>query len=480
MTAALPESQRNALLRRIDWRFLLELEDAPRVLAPGDHDLGRAARSLFPEADAGDAQLAVLARPTRTELADAARRLAPGGHVYAEWPLVRASAARRRLETAGFRDVRCYERWPRAAPQLWLPVDAPRSTAAFLATRGRSLRQRLLRRAWGLAVRLDLPLPVSAVGRTAGGPASDGKTWTLLTGGRSSINKVVGLVLTPDGPEAAVKFARDEADEAPLHREAEMLRTVERRRPELAGVPRVEFVGRRSGRLAVGETFVRGRPLSDGLGPSTLRPLAAAVTDWLVGLAGDAPLAPRAAWFERLVEAPLATLEQQYAGVVAADELAAARAALAALPDLPLVVEHRDCSPWNVLVRTAGGLSVVDWESSEPDGLPGVDLAYFLSYAALFHDGAPELPAALAAYERSLDPATSTGRVVAECESHYCERLGLEPAVLAPLRLLCWAVHCRSEFRHAELDAAKAPTAERLSRGLFLTLFRSELARQQP
>jgi hypothetical protein len=480
MTDTLPEAQWNALVRRVDWRFLLQLDEAPRVLTPAADALGQAARTVLATADDGRPELAVLRRPTRAELDEAAEHVTGGGHVYAEWPLVRPSVARRRLGAAGFRDVRCYERWPRGAPQLWLPVDAPRSTAAFLATRGNSVRQRLQRRAWRLAVRLNLPLPLSAVGRTAGGPSDEGRTWALLTGGRSSINKVVGLVLTPQGPELAVKFARTERDEAPLRHEAEVLRAVERRRPELPGVPRVAFVGSRCGRIAVGETFVHGRPLSDRLGPDSLQPLAVAVTQWLVGLAGDAPVVPRAVWWERLVETSLATLERQHAGVVAPDELAAARTALAALPDLPLVVEHRDCSPWNVLVDRSGAPAVVDWESAEPDGLPGVDLAYFLTYASLFHDRAPELPAALASYQRSLDPATSTGRVVAECESLYCERLGLAPTVLAPLRLLCWVVHCRSEFRLAELEAAGAPAHERLSRGLFLALFRSELRRQQP
>lgn len=480
MTETLPESQRNALLRRVDWRFLLQLEEVPRVLAPADDRLGDAARTVFEPTENGRPELAVLQRPTGSELGDVAARLTPGGHVYAEWPLVRASAARRRLAAAGFRDVRCYERWPRAAPQLWLPVDAPRSTAAFLATRGRSVRQRLQRRAWRLAVRLNLPLPLSAVARTAGGPDDDGRTWALLTGGRSSINKVVGLVLMPNGPELAVKFARNEGDEPPLRREAEILQAVERRRPELAGVPRVAFVGSRCGRLAVGETFVRGTPLSDRLEPGSLPGLAGAVTKWLLDLAGDAPVVPRAAWWARLVESPLATLEQQYADAVEPGEIAAARAALAALPDLPLVVEHRDCSPWNVLAGPSGVLSVVDWESAEPEGLPGLDLAYFLTYAALFHDGTPEPPAAVASYERSLDSATQTGRIVAECESRYCDALGLDRSVLVPLRLLCWIVHCRSEFRHAELEVAGAPTRERLSRGLFLALVRAELARQQP
>ena len=40
--ARLPEAERNSLLRRVDWRFLLEHENEPRALAPEQGELARA------------------------------------------------------------------------------------------------------------------------------------------------------------------------------------------------------------------------------------------------------------------------------------------------------------------------------------------------------------------------------------------------------------------------------------------------------
>ena len=55
---------------------------------------------------------------------------------------------------------------------------------------------------------------------------------------------------------------------------------------------------------------------------------------------------------------------------------------------MPETFEHRDCSPWNLLVTTSGELAVLDWESAEQNGLPAIDLVYFLAYLAFFMDGA--------------------------------------------------------------------------------------------
>jgi len=488
MTNSLPEARRNALLRRVDWRFLLRLAEEPRLLEPTDGELGDAAAYVFPAAGTHDADLAALTAPSEREIAAAAGALNPGGHVYAEWRLVRPSTARARLRSAGLVDVRAYQAWPpRRDTQLWLPLDAPRALTAFLGLRGGGRRRALLRQVWRLAHRLDLPLPLACIGRTAGGEddeidrsvdiGSNERGWVLLTGGRRSINKVVALLVTPDGPALAVKFARTQADEEPLQREADALRGVEAARPELEGVPRVAFTLRRSGRLAVGESFVPGTPLLDRLTAETFRPSSVAVTQWLVRLAARSARVSPAEWSARLVHEPLATLVQQFAGVISHEEASAARATLATLPELPLVIEHRDCSPWNVLVDDRGAPALVDWESAELAGLPGLDLAYFLTYASFFHDATPEPPEALAAYERSLDPQTPTGRVVDECEALYCDALGIERRTMTQLRLLCWIVHCRSEYRHAALATAGSPARDALEHGLFVELFRAQLAR---
>jgi hypothetical protein len=147
------------------------------------------------------------------------------------------------------------------------------------------------------------------------------------------------------------------------------------------------------------------------------------------------------------------------------------------LDDLPLVPEQRDCAPWNVLLD-GDRVSVADWESSEPEGLPGVDLVYFLANVAFVvggvHDrGVPAAPV----YAAALDPSTALGASLASCLDAYCSRVGLDPERVPALRLLCWTIHALSEHRRLELDVLGPPAPELLERTLFLTLWRADLAR---
>jgi hypothetical protein len=48
---------------------------------------------------------------------------------------------------------------------------------------------------------------------------------------------------------------------------------------------------------------------------------------------------------------------------------------------------------------------------------------------------------------------------------------------LRPLRLLCWIVHSRSEYRQLEQDALGPPSQSALAGSLFLSFWREELER---
>jgi Phosphotransferase enzyme family len=492
----LPEPERNELLRRVDWRFLLGQESEPRTVCFASGRLARAVELISAPATQGGqaprpADLAVLVNPGRAALRAACAALGPGGELYAEWYLPRVGGparVRKRLEATGFSNVRCWWPWPwpdRAAPQFWLPVDAPTAIAFFLRSRPlapRRWRRGALTALWRCAARLGVLTPLCTVARKPGGDRREGEEglhWLLLTGGRRSINKVVGLVFADSAPEPqlAVKFARSESEEEPLRREATVLQLLADTRPELRGVPRVEFLEHRSGRLALGETAVRGVPLLGRLNQDTFAQLAAQVTDWLAELAGAAQAQPRSAWWQRLVDEPLQAFEQTFAGIIGARDATRARDIFSSLGDLPLVCEHRDCSPWNVLVDDSSDLAVVDWESAEPSGLPALDLIYFLTYAAFFVDGALASGRTRESYAATLDAATFTGAIVARCERRYCELVGLEPELLRPLRLLCWLVHSRSDYRHLELEAAAPPDRDALRGAFFLGLWQDELQR---
>jgi len=498
----LREAERNALLRRVDWRFLLRSREAPRALDLGSGRGSRALRLAFePAAEApGGADLVVLGRPSRGKLRAARDALRPAGELVCalRTPLPGGAArARRRLQRAGFEDVRLY--WPgpvaRRAPQFWLSLDSPAAAADLLAQRpARSAAGSALRGLWRRAARGGMLAPLYAIARAPLGPGEEAPapdeidsllpgsaSWLLLTGGRRSINKVVGLPFTAGlDPLAAVKIARVPEAEPGLEREAEALRTLELERPEVAGIPRLITPGRRSGRLALAETHVRGRPLLELLTAASFEEHAARITGWLIELARDAPVRRRAEWWPRLVTEPVEEFERGFGAVLEPGSMERVRSRLEDLGDLPQVCEHRDCAPWNVLLQGDDTPALLDWESAEVRGLPGLDLAYFLANSAFVLDGALESGRTRESYARLLDPSTPGGRVAAAREAEYCAGAGIDREALARLRLLCWIVHSRSDYRHLEMEAGGVPAAEDLRRSVFAGLVQEELAHSPP
>jgi len=152
-------------------------------------------------------------------------------------------------------------------------------------------------------------------------------------------------------------------------------------------------------------------------------------------------------------------------------------AILAKLDSLPLVCEQRDFSPWNILATADGELVVLDWESAELDGLPGLDLIYFLTYLAFFSEGAMDSGAYVEAYRGCWSEQTLIGQVNAECLRRYCEALKLDYALAPALRLFTWLLHSRSEYARLMTDAGDRPSNETLQHSLFVHLWEEEVRR---
>jgi hypothetical protein len=305
-------------------------------------------------------------------------------------------------------------------------------------------------------------------------------SWMMLTGGSRSINKVVGLVFSSrqTEPHLAVKLPRVPESLPGLIREAETLAALEAFRPgAVPGVPRLLFCDERRDPMMVGETALAGQPISTLLHRDNAQAIALQASNWVANLArsfGSAPESPDA-WWDRLIEPVMADFEQQYGEVVDPGMLQETRRLLTGLGALPLVPEQRDFAPWNVLLTPGGELAVLDWESAELRGLPALDLIYFLTYLAFQLDGAEGTSSRRSSYRAALNPSTVTGRIVAESLAHYAALTCLDPAAFAPLRLLTWLVHSRSEYRQLEGDAAGRPDLESLRNSLFVGLWKEEL-----
>ena len=482
----LPEQERNESLRRVDWRFLLRCRELPRVidLAPGPDS--EALRLVSEPAGPGEADLVLSGFPTMTSLRSVRDAMAPGGEVVCRWWVPRLAGpqrATRRLRRAGFVDIRLY--WagpqPNRPPQFWLPLESREALSYMLAKRPpKSPAGAGLRRLWRWAARLGYLAPMYALARL---PGEDGREESggerspmLLTGGHRSINKVVALHFNPGTlrTSAAAKFARVAEAEAGLEREASVLARLAEERPGVEGIPEFRQRLRRCGRVGVVEGAIHGDSMLDRLTPKSFPEMARRVTDLLIELAGDGSGGEAQ---RTTVAEHLGFFEDRFGALLDGDQLAALRAASEAVAELPAVCEHRDCSPWNLVLAARDRAALLDWESAEPRGLPGLDLIYFLANAAFVLDKALEQGATRASYRRLLDPLTPYGAVAAAETARYCEALGLDPDLLPTLRRLCWMIHCRSDYGHLCLAAAGEPVLEDLRKAPFLGLLLEELER---
>jgi hypothetical protein len=480
--ADLPEERRNDLLRRVDWRFLLRCPDTPRVidLAPGWDS--EALRLVSGPAGPGEAGVALIGFPGRSSLRAARHALRPGGEVVARWRAPRFAGvqrATRRLARAGFVDVRPYWAGPQPdrRPQFWLPLDSPEAINHTLAARpARSLVGGGLRRLWHRLARVGSLAPIYVIARLPGGDdegTGEGSPM-LLTGGHRSVNKVVALSFAPGRakPREAVKFARVAEAEAGLEREATVLARLAGEGTEVEGIP--VFHGRlvRCGRLGIAERAIQGDSMLDRLSAKSFPEMARRVGDLLIELARESDGDPRS---RTTVGEHLGFFSHEFGPLVGETGLAALQAASEVVAGLPVVCEHRDCSPWNLVLADRDLPALLDWESAEPDGLPGLDLVYFLANAAFVLEGALEDGTTRDSYRRLLDPGTAHGAVAAAETARYCEALGLDHRSMRALRLICWMVHCRSDHEHLRLEAAREPALDELGQAPFLGLLLEEL-----
>jgi len=525
------EATRNRFLRRADWRFWLSNVQPRKSLCLAKGLLYDAvmaiSESVITSPTETDCDLAVAVNPNARTLLDLHHALEAGGSCYTEWYLPineGVSGVRKRLEAAGFIDVECYWPWPypnTGMPLFWLPITSPHVIKYFLAhqTHSRSWLMQIARGVWKWLVRTPLMIPVCAVGRKphassrdfhrdvitraqASGTSSTTPSreltgvvlsaiqaqwpergfnsnqrhlsWLWLTGGLRSTNKIVAIVFAEKEtePRLIVKLPRVPEAEPSLAQEAAILRAVHTLHPTgIHGVPHVIFFEKCSGTWALGETVLTGVPLFTQLRKGNFHELALQATDWLIQLAGRQTRQPRAIWWEHIVVSTLHDFEQYFGPVIDPLLLQQTQSVLKTLGDLPSVCEQRDFSPWNVLLDEQKQLIVLDWESAELQGLPALDLLYFLCYLSFFLDGAMESKRFVESYRTLLDTTTFTGRIVEECLTRYAEGVGLELTALRSLQLLLWLIHSRSEYKQFANDVGGTPTRDVLRGSVFVKLW---------
>lgn len=507
------ERERNRLLRRADWRYLLPNTLVRRALCFGGPQL-RASCGIVTELVDTEPEPGILYDLVAAEDPDDAmlrllsRWMSPIGACYVEWRAVGPGGVhrlRRRLERAGFHDPRCYQPWPSITrTRAWIPTaEAAASHFWRRAVRSSRVRRDQLRDGvgWALASLGVRPrVGVVALGAAAASTdtapqlvrlarehsaipgASRGiddphrVSLLLLTTGERSVGKVVALLFdASDRPAVAIKTARVRESAAGLLHEAELLDSVHSLHPGgMAGVPRILFRAEARGEPVIGETALTGVPLAASLDRRSYPAIAERVTTWLSALAAPAVDSPWQDPWDRLIAPTLDRFESEFAAVIEPAQMRRTRELLREFDPLPLVCEQRDFSPWNVF-DGENGIVVLDWESGEACGLPALDLVYFLTHAAYYLENAWTSGKFEEAYRAAWTANTAIAHVNDHCMNTYLDRLRLSTHIVPALRLFAWIMHAHSDYLHLRADAGGLPGAGMLRSSRFFRLYNTEL-----
>ncbi|HSJ92258.1 MAG TPA: aminoglycoside phosphotransferase family protein [Ilumatobacter sp.] len=406
-------------IRQIDWRFLLP-DPMPRVVAVTAAADARRVTDGFRRLGAevvevaeavggpgGHIDMVFVATAAPGAIRSGLGLRAPDGAIVVQTTSRRARLlVALRLRRARL-DVRQYGCWPSCASATrYVPLD----DRAALTTNARAAKNRrrravgtLLAR-WGLGSLLFREATLVATGhrgdcagpfRVAFGDEVPG-TLTLLTPRFGSSRHVIAMCSDARGGGLVVKTPRCPGDDVQIAREAIGLASVHGPRPSR---PVLVADTERFGQRWLVQTRLDGLPL-------TRRDVADDPARWLVAARewlDHMPVEPRSApdedgRSERLIRPALAVAaacadrEPDLRRLV--DDGAAAFDRVRSTP-LPVVAEHGDFRPPNLLIGGPDAIGVVDWELAERCGLPFHDLAFFHAFVL---EVAPHLRAEVRAH----------------------------------------------------------------------------------
>ena len=453
--------------------------------------------------------MAVTAGADRDTLRACYEAIEPGGACYAEfraWGPWSARAARARMAAAGFEGVQLYWPAPRASrAQVWFPLEPGVRRLSRPAKRivADHVRSRPGAAAGSLVIPFVLalgpfptvcavgfrpgveaaPVPASAAfpmlgtaGETAGAPA--GNAFAIMRAGGGHIeSKVNWLVFAGEPSEVAfvAKSSRSASAAESLRREHSMLRLLEERPRKMRGfvVPRVASWHDDELSPLLVQTALPGEAMSTGLRARPYAGIAERIATALAEMACVRAIASREAWWGRIAAPRMAELAELLGGLVEPAFLDAVEACVSGLGDLPLVLAHNDCTPWN-LVLMGERTGLFDWEEADPHGLPGVDVVYCLATAAFVQDGVASTPKAIDTYERLLDPADERGAAFLRSLDSYAGALDVSAEDMSRIRVFTWVWHATNELR-AMLAGIPDPQPAILDASVILPLLRREM-----
>jgi Phosphotransferase enzyme family len=305
----------------------------------------------------------------------------------------------------------------------------------------------------------------------------EGSRWGLAAPGDYPSQKVL-LFLFPvagETPESVVKITRDPDLGFRLENEWNALTILhEHGLGTDDTLPRPLFFGSHRGLAVLGESAIEGVPFRERTRATADCPCARAAVEWLLelGRATASPARADARGVLSELDARCERFARTYRLEAKEEELLRAHAAaLAHRGDgLPLVFQHGDPGPWNVLVTSGGRPAFLDWEAAEPRGMPLWDLFHFVRSYGLLVSRAAGTREPLQSFTEHFLQRSAVNRLLVDATSRFCAETGLAAELVEPLFYTCWM--------HRGLKEAATLPPHRLESGRYVGFLRLAIARR--
>jgi hypothetical protein len=239
-------------------------------------------------------------------------------------------------------------------------------------------------------------------------------------------------------------------------------------------VPQPLFLDSHGTLAVLGETAIDGVPFLERTKGNAGCPHARAAVDWLLQLGirtaqripdgAPHPTAALAGFIDRFDD--VYRVDPDHVAFLTAQ----ARTLVDTAPALPLVFQHGDPGPWNLVVRADGRPAFLDWEAAEPRGMPLWDLFHFFRSFGLVVSRAARERDQLRSFSDQILADSELSRLLAETTSRFCSESELAPSLVEPLFYLSW-------MHRALKEAARLPS-DRLGQGRYVNLLRLAIERR--
>jgi aminoglycoside phosphotransferase (APT) family kinase protein len=267
-------------------------------------------------------------------------------------------------------------------------------------------------------------------------------SFLLLTKGDQSLGKMVLLTFVAGEarPRFVVKLGRLKEHNDAIQTEYRNLQRIEAYgRHGRVRTPRPLLCWEDAGRLCLLESALDGPDLWRATARARSVAFLDPIVDWLIHLArstqGPRPRHPAVMCTE---------LIDRVAGHVRSGQdhaqLETISRQLARHPadPLPQVFQHDDMGTWNVTVAPDGTIGILDWEASRHDGVPAVDLFYFLAFYGSMMDTVLAPADRLRSFVETFFGHGPFARLARSAVHRYAQALALSRGWLAPLFGICW------------------------------------------